>query len=84
MLLEISQNFYLLCSSCFHYALHASIMLFMLPLCSNMNNIDAKILLLECFIRVFYDVRIGLFDSICEFQCILNIEQFNTLHCIFI
>ena len=33
------------------------IMLFMLPimlvLCSNMNNIDVKILLLECSIRVF-------------------------------
>ena len=32
-------------------------------------------------------MRIGLLDSICEFQCILNvllehIEPFNTVHCI--
>ena len=40
MLLEYSQNFYLLCSSSF-------------PLCFNMNNIDVRILLIECSTRVF-------------------------------
>ena len=49
-----------------------------------MNNSDAKIYCLNALLEYFYDVRIGLFDSICEFQCILNVEQFNTLHCIFI
>ena len=81
MLLGIPQNFYI------------TIMLFMLPimlvLCSNMNNADVKILLLECSIRVF-TIRgyyIGLFDSINAFQRILNvllerIEPFNTVQCI--
>ena len=62
----------------------------MLVLCSNMNNIDVKILLLECSIRVFtIRVYIGVFYSIYKFQCILNallecIELFNTVKFIFI
>ena len=64
-------------------------MLFMLPimlvLCFNMKNIDVKILLLECSIRVFtIRAYMGVFYSIYEFQCILNallecIELFNTV-----
>ena len=39
------------------------------------------------FYYTIYDTRIGLFDSICAFQCILNvplecIEPFNTVKCI--
>ena len=76
MLLEYSQNFYLLCSS------------IMLVLCSNMNNIDVRILLLECSIRVF-TIRAYVFYSIYEYKCILNvllecIELFNTVLIYFI
>ena len=63
------------------------IMLFLLPimlvLCSNMNNINVKILLLECSIRVF-----AIQEWVClilsTFQCILNVllECINTAQCI--
>ena len=76
-----------ICPKCFwEFPKILPIMLFMLPimlvLCSNMNNIDIKFLLLECSIRVRY--KIGLLDSIYSFQCILNvllecIEPFNTV-----
>ena len=41
------------------------------------------------FYQSIFDTRIGLFDSIYSFQCILNvllecIEQFNTVQCTFI
>ena len=60
----------------------------MLVLCSNMNNNDVKILLLECFIRVFMIFEeVYLILSIYAFQFIQNIlleciELFNTVHCI--
>ena len=53
----------------------------MLVLCSNMNSIVVNILLLEYSIKVFMILLIGLFDSICAFQCILNflLERIESL-----
>ena len=61
-------------------------MLFMLPimfvLCSNMNNINVKILLLECSFRVF-TIQEYVCLILSAFQCILyvlleHIKPFNT------
>ena len=52
-------------------------MLFILPiilvLCSNMNNIDVVIFIVRMFYQSIYDMSIGLFDSINEFQQILHV-----------
>ena len=81
MLSGISHNSYLL----------LLIMLFMLPiilvLCCNIKNI-ALTFLFECSIRVIMIQRIGVFDPMHTFLCIVNvlvkhrIELFNIVQCI--
>ena len=51
MLLKIFNNFYL--SQDTHINMHSMLHINILVLCSNKNNTNVKILLLECSIRVF-------------------------------